>query len=154
MTKIITLTKGKFTLVDDDNYEELSKYKWQYHSLGYAIRSTPSVLGKQGHMFMHREIMHTPIGMQTDHINGNKLDNRKINLRVCSVSENHMNAKKSSNKTSGYKGVCWDKYNNKWKAYIGKKHLGVFTMPEIGARVYDEEAKRLFGKFAKLNFPD
>lgn len=157
MSKIITLTKGKETIVDDEDLEWLSQWKWLYHGQGYAARHiwVCGGRGKQITVLMHREVLHTPEGMYTDHINGNKLDNRKENLRICDHSQNGANTKTRGNK-SGYKGVCWHKQCKKWCACIKqnykKYYLGLFFDPVEAAKVYDKKAKELFGEFAKTNF--
>jgi hypothetical protein len=150
MSKIITLTKGKETIVDDEDFEELSKHKW-FITKKYASRHSPN-----GFIYMHRVIMKTPDGMETDHINGDYLDNRHENLRICTTSENQRNKRIQANNTSGYKGVCWDKKNKKWCAQIKcngiSKKLGRFENIFDAARSYDIAAKKLFGEFARTNF--
>lgn len=95
--------------------------------------------------------MNPPEGLVVDHINGNKLDNRRSNLRICTQSQN-LNGR---NTNKGYIGVSWDKFRGKWKANIGKDYqkifLGRFDTAEEAARVYDEKAVELFGEFARLN---
>ena len=156
MTKEILLTQGKVTLVDDENFEFLNQWKW-YHHQGYACRALHRINHKQPHIFMHRVIINTPLGMETDHINQNRLDNRKENLRACTGTQNAHNKKIDSLNTSGYKGVCWHKYVKKWVAQIGinktRKHIGYFNTAEDAARAYDELAKIHYGEFANLNFP-
>lgn len=149
--KKISLTKGMVTIVDDDDYERLMKRSWQYGGGGYAVHTirTP----KTGMVYMHREIMNTPDGFQTDHINGNKLDNRKSNLRLVTFQQNGWNAKRASHNTSGYKGVS--KRGNRWSASIHlnnkKIHLGYFGKKEDAANAYNKAAKKFFGEYAKLN---
>lgn len=154
--KSIPLTQGRFALVDDDDFEYLNQFNW-YCSSGYAVRKLKTQNGKRLSMKMHREILKTPDNMTTDHINGNKLDNRKENLRICTQAENTRNRPADRNSTSGYKGVSWNNRLSKWicqiKANGKSRHLGVFSNPEEAAKVYDAEAIVLFGSFAKLNFP-
>ena len=92
-----------------------------------------------------------------DHINQIRDDNSLINLRDCTQSENLGNQKKQTNNISGYKGVYWEKNNNKWKAQIGHNrkriHLGRYDRKEDAAAAYDKKALELFGKFAALNMP-
>ena len=160
MTKEIPLTRGKVALVDDEDFEELNKYKWlAQHSKNtwYARRYTKRINGKQGSMLMHRKLMGFPIG-QIDHANQDGLDNRKINLRICSKSQNLVNSRRYKSNTSGFIGVSWNKQHKKWEANIRKDniliHLGLFTEKIVAARMRDEKAKEIYGEFAVLNFPD
>lgn len=106
--KKIKLTQGKYAIVDDEDFEWLNQWKWCYCK--YVIRDI--ILNKKNkRIYMHRLIMNTPEKMQTDHINGNKLDNRRNNLRICTQSQNNMNRKISKLNTSGYRGIYWDKDN-------------------------------------------
>jgi hypothetical protein len=94
----------------------------------------------------------------TDHVNGNTLDNRKSNLRICSFSDNNKNRKISKNNSTGYKGVVYDKRNKKFIAKIGlnKKqiYLGYYIDPIDAARAYNAAAIKYFGEFANLNIID
>lgn len=158
MTKRIGLTQGKFALVDDDDYEWLMQWKWHYSNTGYAVRNSPYVNGKRKTISMHREIMKTPDYMDTDHRDLKRLNNQRYNLRVCTRSQNCQNKFRSSKNTSGYKGVVWHKKLEKWQAQIQRTkkntHLGYFDTPEEAAYAYDVAARKRFGEFARLNFPD
>lgn len=151
--KLITLTKGKVAMVDDEDFEMLSQWKWCFGD-GYAARSIRVGLN-QKHVKMHRVIANTPKGMHTDHINGDGLDNRKENLRICTNAENLRNQGKQSNNTSGFKRVGWDKRNRKWAAYIRlnykKIHLGLFPTPELAHAAYCEAAIKYHGEFARTS---
>ena len=113
------------------------------------------IKGKPKKLLMHRLIMNTPQGMDTDHINHNKLDNKRSNLRICTTSQNMMNTCLSSKNTSGFKGVFWDKRNKKWGAHIGYKkktlYLGIFKNKINAAKAYNLKALELFKDFACLN---
>ena len=153
MTKSIPLTQGKYALVDDDDYEWLNQWKWCLGSRGYAVRS---VHNPHKTILMHREITLTPPGMDTDHINGIRVDNRKCNLRICTQTQNKLNVRIHKDNISGYKGVSWHKRTKKWRARITKEHkiinLGLFENKENAAHAYDSAAKELFGDFANTNF--
>ncbi len=158
MTKSIPLTQGKIALVDDEDFEWLMQWKWFYHD-GYAATNSGKWPNRKGAK-MHRLIMNTPSGMETDHINCDKLDNRRSNLRICDGTQNQANTNLRNLNTSGYKGVS--RHNNrgkpgKWRAQIairGKKiHIGLFENLEDAARAYDETAIKYYGEFAKTNFP-
>jgi hypothetical protein len=153
--KKILITKGKFVLVDNDDFIWLSKQSWCSHSKGYAIGWDKE--NKKVEM-MHRIIMHTSKGMDTDHINGNRLDNRRKNLRICTRSQNLANYCYFKSKSCNYKGVTklQDKVKtpNKWMAQIGKDNknifLGLFPTAKMASMAYNKKAKELFGDFAKL----
>lgn len=108
----IPLTKGKVALVDEEDFEKLNNHKWCFDG-NYAQRRE---FGKS--IRMHTQLMNPPKGREVDHINRNKLDNRKSNLRVVSKSINRFNTGMLPNNTSGVKGVVWDKINSKWRSQI------------------------------------
>ena len=153
----IKLTQGKYAIVDDDMFDEINRHKWYYlkakSSRGYAVRSKKPN-GKTKILFMHKAINQTPDGMQTDHINGDKLDNRKENLRSCTQSENLYNQDKHKNNTTGFKGVFYDE-GKYIRASIGHNnkliYLGRYKTIEDGARAYNEAAIKYHGEFALLN---
>jgi hypothetical protein len=164
--KEIPLTKGKVAIVDDDDYEYLRQFKWyyadRYAARGQWIGDIRYSNGKQKlkTIRMHRVIMNTPGGMETDHINGNKLDNRKENLRICTGVQNRRNRVKYKNNSIGYKGVfIKKKHKNKTfesicaQICVNKKiiHLGTFKTPEEAAKAYNEAAIKYYGEFAQLN---
>ena len=149
--KCIKLSQGKEAIVDDEDFEYLRQFKWHVTDTGYACRKD----GRKN-KYMHRELMGSPKGLQIDHINGNRLDNRRSNLRVVTVGDNRKNTGIRSDNTSGYKGVSWDKKNSKWKVaiYVNSKyvHLGRFTDIEDAALAYNTAALEYHGEFARLNF--
>ena len=154
--KKIKLSKGKYAIVDDEDYRHINKYKWSYHNAGYACRVIWKN-NKQIMILMHRYIMKTPKNKDTDHKNRNKLDNRKKNLRICSRSNNMKNMLKWRIKTasSKYKGVTWFKAANKWMAQIKvnkkKLHLGLFVNEIDAAKAYNKAAKKYFTIFVKTS---
>ncbi len=158
--KEIPLTKGFVTIVDDCDYEELSQYKWHVvlmHSSPKAVRKTPGdENGKQHAIYMHRQIMNAPPGMDVDHINHDTLDNRRsTNLRVCTRAQNAANQRKGTGCSSQFKGVSWEKDRGKWRAQItisGKStYLGLFDDEVDAACAYNAEARVKFREFALLN---
>lgn len=149
----VPLTRGRVALVDDEDYEEVARYKWCYMTAGYAARSVVKEK-KRWLLYMHREILKPPKGKHVDHVNGDTLDNRRSNLRLATHAENMRNSKKlSKNNTSGYKGVAFDRSTGNWKAYIsvdGKlKHLGRFSTAEAASECYEHHAKLIFKEFKR-----
>lgn len=147
MTRTIFLTKGAVTVVDDEDFEWLSQHKW-YATTGYAARWMKRPEGGFVRVHMHREIagVSTVSGRiaPVDHINGDRLDNRRSNLRVATPSENALNSKRYATNTSGYPGVSLRKRNltKPWEArvvYLGRYvYGGYFATPEEAAeRVND-----------------
>jgi hypothetical protein len=102
---------------------------------------------------MHRVIAGTPIGMETDHINRVKLDNRRANLRIVTHVQNIANIGVRRHNSSGFIGVCFDRRRQKWMAYA-RRFVGYFETPEEAALARDAAARTLAGEFAVLNFPD
>lgn len=159
--KEIKLTKGKVALVDDDDFEHLSQFKWHTQQNGYACRVV-KINGKRKGIVMHRVIMNTPDGMETDHIDHNKLNNQKSNLRVCDRLQNLRNRRKHRNsKHSKYKGVFVIKHKKGYQYYTAKlwfkgrqfaKNFPFTPEGELAAaRQYNEFAKTYFGDYANLN---
>jgi hypothetical protein len=129
----IQLDKGFVTIVDDDDFEWLSRFRWRAHKpSGKKPGPFYALTGYKG-IAMHRMITNCPKGLMVDHINRNSLDNRKSNLRICTHRENVMNKKPLLTKRckSKYLGVDWNRSGKKWVARIGfdkkKVHLGTFS---------------------------
>ena len=122
---MLKLTKDKYAIVDDSDFDWLNQWRW-YYTHGYAARDTAD-----GRIYMHRLLANPKAPLVTDHINRNKLDNRRSNLRVTSRSINQFNRPKQPNNTSGVIGVVFEKNRQKWRAQIKKNskliHLGYFT---------------------------
>ena len=158
--KEIPLTQGYVALVDDDDYEVLMRYIW------YAVKPTMSTSfyamrwvrfpdGTRKGIYMHREVLSVPPGMQTDHRNRNGLDNRRGNLRACTRAQNNANRPKRPGCTSRFKGVSWDNHEGRWRATIKlngpQVQLGQFDDERDAARAYNAAATKHFGEFALLN---
>ena len=144
----IPLTKGKHAIVDDYWYDYLMQWKWCFTAGGYAVRR-----GENGGLLqMHRVINDTPVGLFTDHLSTNRLDNRQENLRDCNKQENGANMRKRPGK-SVYKGV--DQRSHRWRARLMFNHktvyIGAFNTEREAALAYNQKALELFGSFARLN---
>jgi hypothetical protein len=159
--KTIPVGHGQSAIVDDEDYDKLSKYKWYAHrrnsNTSYYASRVEYSNGRYTNIIMHRVITNAKSNMVVDHINGNGLDNRHENLRVCTRSENSRNCKKHCDNKSGYKGVHLRKDTKKWSAQIKIDskviNLGKFDDAISAAKAYDEAAKKYHGNFASLNFP-
>lgn len=141
--------RGINVIVDDDVYEEYKDVALYVNRYNYTMITrlrTP----------LHRIITDCPEGLNVDHINGNKLDNRRENLRICTQSQNTMNRGKANmTSTSRFKGVCWEKQKSRWRAVIYKggkrKHLGYYRDEEDAARAYNDAVEEIHGEFGVKN---
>lgn len=155
--KEIVLSRGMVAFVDDEDYERINNFKWHARKKGktyYAVRNTSRSGGvKRQMIFMHKEILRTEIGFDTDHKNMNGLDNQKLNLRPCTKAQNQWNTPKRVNNTSGYKGIVQDKRDGTWIARISVsgvvKTLGYFKTPEEAAASYQAGSAKYHGEFSK-----
>lgn len=143
--------KGVCARVDRETAKWAKNVTWHIHK-GYVATTIGS--GQDAtRLYLHRILVSTKNGSVVDHANGDRLDNRRKNLRVASVSENGANVKKLSTNRTGRKGVV--KHGKKFRAYIHKdgktKYLGTFDTAKEAACEYDRKARRMFGKFAKTN---
>ncbi len=167
MKKISLLQKYArvYALVDDDNFEELNKYRWYYKSKpighnpgGYAYRNGLKSLGERGMIWMHQSILRAEHGMEVDHIDGDKLNNQRGNLRAVTKSQNNQNRASYRGSASIYKGVSRSiSRRNPWQAKImlNRKqfYLGVFRTEMDAAKAYDKKALSFSGTMFRLNFP-
>jgi hypothetical protein len=151
--QLIPLTKGKFAIVDDEDYPALACQKWTAHNGGYAYRMNADRSG----VLMHRLITNAPAGMDVDHINGDGFDNRRANLRVGTHAENMRNQRIGKAGHPLFKGIHFEKQRQVWQAHITinykHRYLGSFETAEQAAVAYDTAARELFGQFARTNFP-
>lgn len=152
MGKCLKLTNADACVkVDSETAEWAEGMKWHLHK-GYAAVTRGSGRNAK-RLYLHRMLMQSDDRKVVDHVNGDKLDNRRSNLREASVSQNSANVGKLSTNTTGLKGVV--PHGDRYRAYIHKDrktlYLGTFTDPKEAACKYDKEAQKLFGKFAKIN---
>ena len=158
--KKIPLTQSYEAIVDDQDYEELSKHKWHVSSSPpRPVRDTRKGINREGKVIsMSRQVMNAPDHLQVDHINGNTFDNRRGNLRLCTNAENSRNQKPQYRCSSAYKGVSWDKKGRKWHSYIKfEQHrytIGYYEDERQAALFYDLAAIHFFKEFARFNFPE
>lgn len=160
--RLIPLTKDKFAMVDDEDYEKVSQHKWHVFMRKdkKSLYATYTLHDLKNHkdttIRMHRFIMDASKNTQVDHIDGNGLNNQKNNLRFSTNQLNQANKGKNKNNKSGFKGVS---FNNQHKRYISQVmfdgkviYLGLYVDPIEAAKAHDKKAKELFGEFARTNF--
>jgi len=157
MLQLVLKNSSRVALVDDDDAPTVGGLRWQ------CIEPQPGYLyvtaKRDGrNVYLHRLVMGAKKGECVDHINGDTLDNRRANLRLCSHAENMRNRKRSKASKFPYKGIGQRRDGTKYVAIIrcdGKKfQLGTFDSAEAAAMAYDDAAVRLHGEFARLNFPN
>lgn len=153
MTKQIPLTRGKFALVDDADFDWLNQWKWHLSSAGYAQRKAAKPGGGREHIYMHRLITGAGEGAFIDHVNRDTLDNRRANLRLATPEQNAHNIAPIRGKRSVFKGVLVNK--NRWCAKIkvnGKTiYLGSYLTQREAAQAYNDAAIKYQGEYAFLN---
>lgn len=148
---LIPLTNGQWTLIDADLFEELHQWNWFDHA-GYAARKM-WICGKIRTVLMHRVILNPPDTMHTDHINGYRCDNRRVNLRIATSAENIRNRKALSCNTLGLKWVTLSKRHNKFRACIEynyrRFHIGYYHTAELAHAAAAAMSATLHGEFAR-----
>jgi hypothetical protein len=154
----ISLTQGYTALIDDEDYDLVSQYKWCTQITGtkyYAVSRTSRLNDankKQHRIYMHRLILNPPKKTEIDHIDGDGLNNQKNNIRVCSHKENQRNQLKHKDGKTGYKGLYYR--DGKYEVYANHTYIGSFIDEIDAAKAYDIAAKKYFGEFANLNFQE
>jgi hypothetical protein len=159
----LLLRNGGHTIVSPQDYDLASRFRWsgRQSSKSWKVYARTDIVvdGKRANISLHRFLMNAGPGEVVDHINGDSLDNRRCNLRLCSNAQNTRNQRVHASRktTSAYKGVYRQK-SGLFRAQImcqyRKVNLGSFGCELTAARVYDEAARRLHGEFARLNFPN
>jgi hypothetical protein len=158
MPKQIPLTRGAFTVVDDSDYPELSKYKWYAAKCNGGLYAARRKNKNEGFklVYMHREIMNAPPDKQVDHHDNDSLNNQRYNLRLATPTQNMANRFRPSNNTSGHKGVYWCKARNKWIAQVvigdEKVNLGGFLKKDDAIAMRNKKAREIYGEFVCPDF--
>ncbi len=154
----IPLTQCQVALIDDEDFELVSKYKWnasKNRKSFYAGTDIRMPDGSWKRLLMHRLVMNAKAGQQVDHIHHLTLDNRKSELRLCTNIQNHYNSSTPVNNTSGYKGVSWCTFTRKWEVRIRvssrRVYLGRYADKESAYAAYCAAAIKYHGEFACLN---
>jgi hypothetical protein len=155
--------KGVVVQIDSDDTDLLKRFSWRVNDSGYVVTSVQRANLRWGTDKLHRVLLGLSLGdgKEVDHVNGDPLDNRRVNLRVCSHSENLMNQKCAFDSYSGFKGVSYRRGCTKfpYMAYIyirkGNKPfrecLGNFATAKEAALAYNRRAQECFGAFARCN---
>lgn len=160
---VIPLTKGRQTAVDYDDYDALRQIgSWCFSNSGYAVHYSKDVNGKRITLYMHRLVIQRSFGkpippdLQVDHIDQDRLNNRRTNLRFAYRNQNQAHKGVPINNTSGYKGVSWHagKYETRIKFFERRIYLGRYDDPLTAALVYDAASRFLYREFAGCNFSD
>lgn len=150
----LPLTQGQVALIDDVDWERVSQFRWHAVWVYNTYYAATTADGKR--LYLHRFLTDAPKGMEVDHINGDGLDNRRENLRLCRHRDNLRNVRRTIPSRSGYRGViptASGKFAARCKHFGKLLYFGTFETAEEAARVRDIEVLRLHGEFAVLNFP-
>jgi len=155
-TAVITLTKGYECVVDTDQLHLIQHKPWRAHICGdhvYAVTWRGMINGENKMLYMHRVLSNAPDDKVVDHANRDTLDNRLLNLRICTQSQNQQNKVKGRRNKSGFKGVWWCKQHKAWRSQIsanGKsKSLGLHKTKELAHEAYKAASIELHGEYAR-----
>jgi len=155
MAKALRLHKGASTTLDDADYDRAKAFHWHKTTNGYVAGYVVEQGGRR--VYLHRWLLDAQPGQFVDHIDGNKLNNRRSNLRLVTRSQNQANRRHNRTSRSRYKGVTWHKRRKRWMARIqvrGRRiTIGYFNDPLQAAYEYDAFARNYFGEYARINFP-
>lgn len=152
-SKRIALSNGGYALVDAADFDILNKYSWRRNNCGYVMHRVHRE-GYARSLLLHRMLMCPAKKLHVDHINGDKLDNRRCNLRIATPSQNARNSKRPNSNTTGYKGTRFLVRTQRFSAQIkveGKlHHLGYFDTAEEAHAAYCAKATELSGEYARF----
>lgn len=154
--RVIPLTQGFFTVVDEEDFAAISRHKWRLHTpKGAQNHYAVTHVGRGVSASMHRIILSNP-EYKVDHKDLYGLNNRRSNLRQASTTMNNANSYLRNHNSTGFKGVVIQKGRFSAQICVNRvnKRLGVFYSAEAAAKAYDAEARRHFGEFARTNFPE
>lgn len=145
-------------VIDSSDFQLVSKYTWFKGKRGYPTAHYSRKLKASSRTFtLHRLLFGFPESGDIDHIDGNKMNNRRENMRLCSHQQNMFNQKKRCTNSTGYTGVSFSKSAKKYEAYIHhngkKKNLGLYRTAVEAAIARDKAALEYFGEYARLNLP-
>ena len=152
----VPLTQGKEAIIDKEDIDKVSQYTWFAVKNGcrYATTAARNAENRVVNIAMHRLIMDNPVGFEIDHVDGDGLNNTKLNLRLATRQQNAFNLKKPKNNTSGFKGVSWCQASNRWKATISvnrvRHHLGFYNTKEQAYQAYCQASERFHGEFGRI----
>jgi hypothetical protein len=157
--KKIPLSRGHFAIVDDEDFDKVSKLKWHVRESKQGCKTLYATSSRRNEgkvaLRMHRLIIGAELRFQVDHIDGNGLNNQKSNLRICTHHQNQFNKSFSDKNKSGFKGVSSHQNSEKFRARLklnGREiHLGLFSDKMEAALAYDLAAVKHFGQFARTN---
>lgn len=154
--KVIELTKGQVAIVDDEDFERIAQWRWHVSKKGYVTRSVAFYDGDKRRnrtIYMALEILPAKPGHTVDHRNGNKLDNRRLNLRHATSGQQAYNRKIRRESSTGFKGVSKNGHGfiARIKAGKARKNLGTFPTALAAYAAYQTAAIELHGEFARLN---
>lgn len=136
---------GKFAIVDKED-AWVDKYNWSCNKDGYVVSRVEKKMVR-----LHRYLLQTPRSKFTDHKDGNPLNNRRSNIRICTPAQNNYNAKLASSNTTGYKGVSFRPDKKRYIVRVGKTYLGLFESITDAAKAYNKQALIQYGEYARLN---
>lgn len=145
---------GRVALISDIDYERCSRHSWRASERNQKNKPYIRTDIDKKTVYLHRFITNCPPTLKADHWDGNTFNNQRGNLRICTHNQNVLNRAFWSK--SGYKGLSFEQGRYRVRITLGgeTKHLGAYKDPVEAAQVYDDEAFKLFGEFAWLNFPE